>query len=155
MEASSEDIMDALKTQYDDITETEALLSELFSTTQGEKESVAEFGGQLHSIAYKIRQSQGDKVGRNDDEFVQQNFFWGLKNDAMREALRPQLDQHESFNALLKEAQYLESDYKNITLRKQEQMQSPFQKIISVIKTGWKKDSKRLNQDYVIMCRSR
>ena len=45
MEASYEDIMDALKTQYGDITETEALLSELFSTTQGEKESVAEFGG--------------------------------------------------------------------------------------------------------------
>ena len=45
MEASYEDIMDALETQYDDITETEALLSELFSTTQGEKESVAEFGG--------------------------------------------------------------------------------------------------------------
>ena len=45
MEASYEDIMDALEMQYDDITETEALLSELFSTTQGEKESVAEFGG--------------------------------------------------------------------------------------------------------------
>ena len=45
MEASYKDIMDALKTQYDDITETEALLSELFSTTQGQKESVAEFGG--------------------------------------------------------------------------------------------------------------
>ena len=45
MEASYEDIMDALKTQYDDITETEALLSKLFSTTQGKKESVAEFGG--------------------------------------------------------------------------------------------------------------
>ena len=45
MEASYEDIMDALETQYDDITETEALLSELFSTTQGEKESVAEFVG--------------------------------------------------------------------------------------------------------------
>ena len=39
IEASYNDIMDALKTQYDDITETEALLSELFSTTQGEKES--------------------------------------------------------------------------------------------------------------------
>ena len=74
MEASYEDIMDALKTQYDDITETEALLSELFSTIQGEKEAVAEFGGRLLSIAYKIRQSQGDKGGR-DDEFVQQNFF--------------------------------------------------------------------------------
>ena len=34
-----------------------------------------------------------------------------MKNDAIREALRPQLDQHESFNALLKEAQCLESDY--------------------------------------------
>ena len=45
MEASYEESMDALKTQYDDITETEALLSKLFSTTQGEKESVAEFGG--------------------------------------------------------------------------------------------------------------
>ena len=44
MEASYDDIMDALKTQYDDITETEALLR-LFSTTQGEKESVAKFGG--------------------------------------------------------------------------------------------------------------
>ena len=45
IEASYNDIMDALKTQYDDIAETEALLSQLFSTTQGEKESVAEFGG--------------------------------------------------------------------------------------------------------------
>ena len=54
MEASYDDIMDALETQYDDITETEALLSELFSTTQGEKESVEEFGGRLHSISYKI-----------------------------------------------------------------------------------------------------
>ena len=61
MEASYEDIMDALETQYDDITETEALLSELFLTTQGKKESVAEFGGQLHSIQYKIKQSQGEK----------------------------------------------------------------------------------------------
>ena len=77
MEASYEDIMDALETQYDDITETEALLSKLFSTTQGKKESVAKFGGQLHSIQYKIKQSQGEKEGKdeNDDEFVQQNFF--------------------------------------------------------------------------------
>ena len=45
IEASYNNIMDALRTQYDDITETEALLSELFLTTQGEKESVAEFGG--------------------------------------------------------------------------------------------------------------
>ena len=76
IEASYEDIMDALETQYDDITETEALLSELSLTTQGEKESVPEFGGRLHSIQYKIKQSQGDK-GRKDenDEFVQQNFF--------------------------------------------------------------------------------
>ena len=50
MEASYEDIMDALKTQYDDITETEALLSKLFSTTQGDKESVAKFGGGSNSI---------------------------------------------------------------------------------------------------------
>ena len=42
---------------------------------------------------------------------MQQNFFRGLKNDAIREALRPQLDKHESFNALLKEARHLESDY--------------------------------------------
>ena len=61
MEASYDDIMDALETQYDDITETEALLSKLFSTTQGEKESVAKFGGWLHSIAHKIRQSQGTR----------------------------------------------------------------------------------------------
>ena len=45
IEASYDDIMDAFEMQYDDITETEALLSELFLTTQGEKESVAEFGG--------------------------------------------------------------------------------------------------------------
>ena len=45
MEASYEDIMDALETQYNDITETEALLSELFSTTQGKKESVAGIQG--------------------------------------------------------------------------------------------------------------
>ena len=28
-------------------------------------------------------------------------------------------------------------------------------KLMSVIETGWKKDSKRWNQDYVVMCRSR
>ena len=72
---SYDDIMDALETQYDNITETEALLNELFLITQGEQESVVEFGGQLHSVAYKIKQSQGDKGGRDDDEFVQQNFF--------------------------------------------------------------------------------
>ena len=67
---------------------------------------------------YKIRQSQGDKGGRDDDEFVQNNFFWGLNNNAIREALRPQLDQHENFNALLKEAQCLESDYERCHTKK-------------------------------------
>ena len=44
---------------------------------------------------------------------------------------------------------------KDITPRKQEQMQSPSQKIMSVIETGWKKDSKRWNQVYIVMYRSR
>ena len=101
---------------------------------------------------------QGEKGGKdeNDDEFVQQNFFQGLKNDAISEALRPQLDKHESSNALLKEAQHAWNlIMKDITPRKQEPMQSPFQKIMSVIETGWKKDFKRWNQDCVVMCRSR
>ena len=37
--ASYDDITDALETQYDDITEIEALLSKLFLTTQSKKES--------------------------------------------------------------------------------------------------------------------
>ena len=49
---------------------------------------------------------------------MQQNFFRGLKNDAIREALRPQLDKHESFNALLKEARHLESDYERCHTKK-------------------------------------
>ena len=44
---------------------------------------------------------------------------------------------------------------KDIIPRKQEPMQSPFWKIMSVIETGWKKDFKRWNQDYVVMYRSR
>ena len=35
--ASYEEIMEALETWYDDVAEGEVLLSELFSTTQGEK----------------------------------------------------------------------------------------------------------------------
>ena len=79
MEASYADIMDAPETQYDDIIETKALLSELFLTTQGGMESVAEFGGQLHSISYKIKQSQGDKGGIDDDEYVQKISFEGWR----------------------------------------------------------------------------
>ena len=56
------------------------------------------------SIQYNTKSSshKGEKGGKdeNDDEFVQKNFFQGLKNDAIREALRPQLDKHKSFNAL-------------------------------------------------------
>ena len=87
------------------------MLSELFSTTQGDKESVAEFGEQLHSISYKIKQSQGEKGGNRWWWVCPKKFFWGLKNYAIREALRPQLDKNESFNALLKVAWCLESDY--------------------------------------------
>ena len=48
--ASYEEIMEALETWYDDVVEGEVLLSELFYTTQGEKESLTEFASRLKSI---------------------------------------------------------------------------------------------------------
>ena len=50
--ASYEEIMEALQAQYDDVAEV--LLSELFSTTQGEKESLTEFASRLESILYQL-----------------------------------------------------------------------------------------------------
>ena len=47
-----EEKMEALETQYDDVAEGEVLLSELFSTTQGEKESLTEFASRVESILY-------------------------------------------------------------------------------------------------------
>ena len=47
--ASYEQIMEALETRYDDVAEGEVLLSELYSTTQGEKESLIEFASRLES----------------------------------------------------------------------------------------------------------
>ena len=41
-ESSHEEIIEALETRYDDVAEGEVLLSELFSTTQGQKESLTE-----------------------------------------------------------------------------------------------------------------
>ena len=62
-DASYEDIIEALETHYDDVAEGEVLLSELFSTTQGEKESLIEFCSRLESILYRLSKLDGSKYG--------------------------------------------------------------------------------------------
>ena len=45
-----------------------------------------------------------------DPEILKVNFFRGLRDDKLREALRPRKDKLATFNQILKEAQRLESD---------------------------------------------
>ena len=109
-EASYEQIMEALETRYDDVTEGEVLLSELFSVTQAEKESLTEFASKLESILYWVSQLEGARYEGIDFETLKVNFFRGIRDDKLREALRPRKDQFATFNAMLKEARRLESD---------------------------------------------
>ena len=109
-EASYEDIIEALETRYDDVAEGEVLLSELFSTTQGEKESLIEYASRLESILYRLSKLDGAKYGGGDAEILKVNFFRGLRDDKLREALRPRKEQITTFNQMLKEARRLESD---------------------------------------------
>ena len=85
--ASYEEIIKVLETQYDDVAEGEVLLSELFSTTQGEKESLTEFASRLESILYQLSKLDGSRYSGGDLEILKVNFFRGLRNDSVREAL--------------------------------------------------------------------
>ena len=107
---SHEEIMEALETWYDDVAEGEVLLSELFSTTQGEKESLTEFASRLESILYRLSKLDGTRYGGGDPEILKVNFFRGLRDDRLREALQPRKDKLTTFNQMLKEARRLESD---------------------------------------------
>ena len=107
---SYEQIMEALETRYDDVAEGEVLLAELFSVTQGEKESLTEFASKLESILYRLSQLDGARYDGTDFEFLNGNFFRGLRDDKLREALRPRKEQFKNFNEMLKEARRLESD---------------------------------------------
>ena len=108
-EAEYDEIMEALETGYGDVTEAETLLSELFSTMQGEKESLTEFLSRLRTISYKLSKLDGSNV-KNTHELILANFFRGLRDDKLREALRPKKDEFTSVNKMLKEARRLESD---------------------------------------------
>ena len=85
--ASYEEIMEALETRYDDVAEGEVLLSELFSTTQGEKESLTEFASRLESILYRLLKLDDSRYDGGDPEILKVNFFRGLRDDRLREAL--------------------------------------------------------------------
>ena len=75
MEASYDNIMDALVTQYDDITETEALLSELFSIHRVKRNLWLNLGDDSIQYHTRLNSQKGTRGGIDDDEFVQQNFF--------------------------------------------------------------------------------
>ena len=107
---SYEEIMKALEMWYDDVAEGEVLLSELFSTTRGEKESLTEFGSRLEPILYQLSKLHDSRYEGGDPEILKINFFRGLQDDRLREALRPIKDELTSFNQILKEARRLESD---------------------------------------------
>ena len=107
---SYEQIMEALETRYDDVAEREVLLAELFSVTQGEKESLTEFASKLESILYRLSQLGDARYDGTDFEILNGNFFRGLRDDKLREALRPRKEQFKNFNEMLKEARRLESD---------------------------------------------
>ena len=107
---SYEQIMEALETHYDDVAEREVLLAELFPVTQGEKESLTEFASKLESILYRLSQLDDARYDGTDFETLNGNFFRGLRDDKLREALRPRKEQFKNFNEMLKEARRLESD---------------------------------------------
>ena len=92
------------------MVEGEVLLSELFSVIQGEKESLTEFASKLESILYRLSQLDGTRYAGVDMDSLKKNFFRGLRDDKLREALRPNKENFESFNEMLKEARRLESD---------------------------------------------
>ena len=107
---SYEQIMEALETRYDDVAEREVLLAELFSVTQGEKESLTEFASKLESILYRLSKLGDARYDGTDFEILNGNFFRGLRDDKLREAFRPRKEQFKNFNEMLKEARRLESD---------------------------------------------
>ena len=107
---SYDQIMEALETRYDDVAEGEVLLAELFSVTQSEKESLTEFSSKLESILYRLSQLDDATYDGTDFETLKGNFFRGLRDDKLREALRPRKEQFRNFNEMLKEARRLESD---------------------------------------------
>ena len=108
--ATYEEILEVLETRYDDVAEGEVLLSELFSTTQSEKESLTEFASRLESILYRLSNMDDSRYDGGDPEILKVNFFRGLRDDRLREALRPRKDKLTTFNQMLKEARRLESD---------------------------------------------
>ena len=107
--ANYKDIMEALEIGYGDVTEAEALMSELYSTMQGEKESLTEFVSRLRSLNYKLANLAGSCI-KYSDELIISNFFRGLRDNKIREALRPRKDEMKSVNEILREARRLESD---------------------------------------------
>ena len=66
--------MEALEIHFGEVAEKDALFSELFSTTRGEKEALIEFAGRLQSICYRIQQTAKDEFD-DMDEFPCHNFF--------------------------------------------------------------------------------
>ena len=100
--------MEALQAQYDDVAEV--LLSELFSTTQGEKESLTEFASRLESIFYWLSKLDDSGYEWEDADILKVNFFRGHQDDRLRETLQPRKEELRNFNQMLKEAQRLESD---------------------------------------------
>ena len=108
-DANYKDIMEALEIGYGDVTEAETLMSELYSTMQGEKESLTEFVSRLRSLNYKLANLPSSHI-KYSDELIISNFFRGLRDDKIREVLRPRKDEMKSVNEILREARRLESD---------------------------------------------
>ena len=72
--------MEALEIRFRKVAEEDGLFSELFSTTQGEKEALIKFGSRLQSICYRIQQTINNNF-YDVDEFLCHHFFRGLHDD--------------------------------------------------------------------------
>lgn len=106
-EADLSNIMDTLETRYGVIEESADLMQELLSARQADKEKAVDFGARLELICYKLKQTTGEC----DDSLVIQQFFRGLRDDRIREVLRPNLPMYSSLNEAIKKVRSLESEY--------------------------------------------
>ena len=102
------EIMEELEIPFGEVAQKDALFSELFSTTQGEMKPWLNLKGRLQSICYRIHQTTKDKFD-DMDEFLCHNFFRGLHDDNIWEALWPQLEWLHTFRGVLKETWWFEA----------------------------------------------
>ena len=94
-----------LATKY---PEGELLLGQLFSMTQEEKESLIEFASRLECILYKLLKLANSTYKGGYSELLKINFFRGVWDDRLQDALQLRKETLTTFTQMLKEARRIE-----------------------------------------------